>query len=84
MRRTRRASRSGSRPAPTRRKVAAAVELRTGKRPARLSPIRALVVDLPQGVTLAGIRGIRYVEPIAIAAAGLHAERSARRVASGT
>jgi len=43
--------------------VAAAVERRTGKRPQRLSPIPALVVDLPKGVSLSGIRGIRYVEP---------------------
>ena len=28
-----------------------------------LSPIPALVVDLPAGVSLRGIRGIRYVEP---------------------
>ncbi len=43
--------------------VAAAVERRTGKRPVRLSPIPALVTDLPAGVSLRGIRGIRYVEP---------------------
>jgi hypothetical protein len=43
--------------------VAAAVERRTGNRPVRLSPIRALVTDLPAGVSLRGIRGIRYVEP---------------------
>jgi subtilisin family serine protease len=46
-------------------RVAAAVEARTGKRPTRLSPIRALVVDLPRGASLRGIRGVRYVEPIA-------------------
>jgi Subtilase family len=46
-------------------KVAAAVEARTGKRTTRLSPIRALVVDLPRGVSLRGIGGVRYVEPIA-------------------
>ncbi len=42
--------------------VAAAVERRTGKRPVRLSPIPALVTDVPAGVSLRGIRGIRYVE----------------------
>ncbi len=46
-------------------KVAAAVESRTGSRPVRMHPIPALVVDLPRGVTLSGIRGIRYVEPVA-------------------
>jgi subtilisin family serine protease len=44
--------------------VAAAVERRTGSRPERLAPIPALVVNVPRGVSLAGIRGIRYVEPI--------------------
>ena len=43
--------------------VAAAVERRTGKHAVRLSPIPALVTDLPAGVSLRGIRGIRYVEP---------------------
>jgi Subtilase family/Bacterial pre-peptidase C-terminal domain len=42
--------------------VAAAVERRTGNRPVRLSPIPALVTDVPAGVSLRGIRGIRYVE----------------------
>ena len=42
--------------------VSAAVERRTGNRPERLSPIPALVVDVPRGVSLAGIRGVRYVE----------------------
>ena len=42
--------------------VAAAVERRTGRRPVRLSPIPALVTDVPAGVSLRGIRGIRYVE----------------------
>jgi subtilisin family serine protease len=45
--------------------VAAAVERRTGTRTEALSPIPALVVDLPHGVSLEGIRGIRYVEPLA-------------------
>ena len=46
------------------RSVAAAIESRTGNRPARLEPIPALVVDVPAGVSLKGIRGVRYVEPL--------------------
>jgi hypothetical protein len=46
------------------RAVAAAIERRTGNRPESLKPIPALVVDLPEGVSLRGIRGIRYVEPL--------------------
>ena len=44
--------------------VASAVERRTGSRPEHLGPIPALVVDLPAGVSLDGIRGIRYAEPL--------------------
>jgi subtilisin family serine protease len=44
--------------------VAIAVERRTGSRPEVLTPIPALVVDVPTGASLAGIRGIRYVEPL--------------------
>ena len=44
--------------------VAAAIQRRTGQRPENLHPIRALVVDLPAGKSLRGIRGIRYVEPL--------------------
>ena len=44
--------------------VAAAIERRTGSRPERLQPIPALIVDLPAGVTLEGVRGVRYVEPL--------------------
>jgi len=44
--------------------VAAAVERRGGSRPESLAPIPALLVDLPANVSLAGIRGIRYVEPL--------------------
>jgi len=47
--------------------VAAAVERRIGARPQPLAPIPALVVDVPQGASLAGIRGIRgvrYVESL--------------------
>jgi hypothetical protein len=42
--------------------VAAAIERRTGARPESLAPIPALVADLPAGVSLAGIPGVRYVE----------------------
>ena len=45
-------------------RVAAAIERRTGSRPELLRPIPALVVDLPRGASLAGIEGIRYVEPL--------------------
>ena len=45
-------------------KVAAAIERKTGSRPELLRPIPALVVDLPARASLAGIRGIRYVEPL--------------------
>ena len=45
--------------------VAAAVERRAGARPERLAPIPALVVDAPSRAALAGIPGVRYVEPLA-------------------
>jgi subtilisin family serine protease len=54
----------GLKPGADAAKVAAAVERRTGNRPERLTPIPALIVDLPAGTSLTGIRGIRYVEPI--------------------
>jgi len=44
--------------------VVNAIERRTGSRPENLAPIPALVVDLPAGRSLRGIRGIRYVEPL--------------------
>jgi subtilisin family serine protease len=44
--------------------VAAEIERRTGTRPESLAPISALVADVPAGVSLAGIRGVRYVEPL--------------------
>lgn len=44
--------------------VAAAIERRTGTKPESLKPIPALVVELPAGRSLQGIRGIRYVEPL--------------------
>jgi subtilisin family serine protease len=44
--------------------VASAIERRTGHRPQSLEPIPALVVDLPTGVSLRGISGVRYVEPL--------------------
>ena len=46
------------------RAVARAIERRTGTRPESLKPIPALVLDLPAGVSLRGIGGIRYVEPL--------------------
>jgi subtilisin family serine protease len=44
--------------------VAGAVERRTGTRPRSLMPIPALVVEVPAGVSLRGISGVRYVEPL--------------------
>ena len=44
--------------------VAAAVERRTGSRSELLTPLPALVVDVPRGVSLAGVSGVRYVEPL--------------------
>jgi subtilisin family serine protease len=44
--------------------VARAIEQRTAARIESLDPIPALVVELPEGVSLRGIRGIRYVEPL--------------------
>ncbi len=41
-----------------------AIERRTGSRPESLAPIPALLVELPRGRSLRGIRGIRYVEPL--------------------
>jgi subtilisin family serine protease len=46
------------------RAVAKTIERRTGTRPESLQPIPALVVELPAGVSLRGIPGIRYVEPL--------------------
>jgi hypothetical protein len=45
-------------------RVADAVERRTGSRPESLAPIPALVADVPRGISLAGIRGVRYVESL--------------------
>jgi subtilisin family serine protease len=55
----------GLEPGANAERVATAVERRTGTRATRLAPIRALVVKVPRGVSLNGIAGIRYVEPIA-------------------
>ncbi len=44
--------------------VSAAIAARTGTQPESLRPIPALVVELPPGVSLRGVRGIRYVEPL--------------------
>ncbi len=46
------------------RAVSAAVAARTGTRPESLKPIPALIADLPRGISLAGIPGVRYVEPL--------------------
>ena len=54
----------GISPAADARAVAAAIEQRTGRKPESLKPIPAFVVDLPRGVSLEGISGIRYVEPL--------------------
>ena len=54
----------GLEPGADARVVAAQVERRTGMRTETLSPIPALVADLPRGVSLRGIHGVRYVEPI--------------------
>ncbi|MBA3375896.1 MAG: S8 family serine peptidase [Actinobacteria bacterium] len=45
-------------------RVAAAIERRTGSHPELLRPIPALVFDLPAGMSLTGVEGIRYVEPL--------------------
>jgi subtilisin family serine protease len=44
--------------------VSGAIQRRTGSRPESLAPIPALLVELPAGRSLRGIRGIRYVEPL--------------------
>jgi subtilisin family serine protease len=46
------------------RVVSAAIERRTGTRPESLHPIPALLVDVPSGVSLRGVRGVRYIEPL--------------------
>jgi subtilisin family serine protease len=45
-------------------RVAAAVERRTGAPPESLAPIPALVVEAPSRASLAGIPGVRYIEPV--------------------
>ena len=47
-----------------RRAVANALDSRGGRVVESLAPIPALVVELPVGASLAGIPGIRYVEPL--------------------
>jgi subtilisin family serine protease len=54
----------GLHPGVDREAVSAAIEQRTGSKPESLAPIPALIVDLPAGRSLRGIRGIRYVEPL--------------------
>ena len=46
------------------RSVVQAIERRTGSRPEDLRPIPALLADVPRGVTLHGIDGVRYVESL--------------------
>ncbi|MGH3066764.1 MAG: S8 family peptidase [Gaiellaceae bacterium] len=52
----------GLRPGVDQTAVSAVIERRAGSRPESLAPIPALLVDLPRGVSLRGIGGIRYVE----------------------
>ena len=47
------------------RVVSAVLVKRTGNRPESMQPIPALLVDVPAGVSLRGIPGVRYVEPLA-------------------
>jgi len=54
----------GLHPGADRGAVIAAIEHRTGTRAESLAPIPALLVELPRGRSLRGIRGIRYVEPL--------------------
>ena len=44
--------------------VVDAIARRTGSVPESLAPIPALLVDAPERRSLAGIRGVRYVEPL--------------------
>jgi subtilisin family serine protease len=52
----------GLQPGADKASIIDAIERRTGSRPASLAPIPALVVELPAGRSLTGIRGIRYIE----------------------
>jgi hypothetical protein len=52
----------GLEPAADARAVSAAIRKRTGTRPESLRPIPVLVAEVPAGVSLDGIAGIRYVE----------------------
>ena len=54
----------GLAPGADRASVSAALARRVGSQPDDLAPIPALLVAVPNGVTLAGIRGVRYVEPV--------------------
>ncbi|HXG76411.1 MAG TPA: S8 family serine peptidase [Gaiellaceae bacterium] len=44
--------------------VAQAIARRTGRAPESLAPIPALVAEVPAGVSLRGLAGVRYVEPV--------------------
>jgi subtilisin family serine protease len=46
--------------------VVDAVERRGGRLVESFGPIPAVVVEVPTGVSLAGIRGVRYVEPLVL------------------
>jgi subtilisin family serine protease len=46
------------------RAVSAAIAARTGAEPESLRPIPALIAEVPKGVSLQGIAGVRYVEPL--------------------
>ena len=74
----RRVSPSASPRARTRTSSPRAVERRTGTRAESLKPIPALVVDLPAGVSLRGISGVRYVEPLVTRHLAFTPTRSAR------
>ena len=54
----------GLAPGANARAVTGLIAGRTGTRPESLRPIPALLVDVPDGVSLDGIAGIRYVEPL--------------------
>jgi subtilisin family serine protease len=54
----------GLAPGADRTAVAGAIALRTGALPRDLAPLPALVVDAPQAFSLAGVPGVRYVEPV--------------------
>jgi subtilisin family serine protease len=54
----------GLAPGADRAHVFDAIAERTGVQPKDLAPIPALVVDSPQALSLTGVPGVRYVEPV--------------------